>query len=325
LSLRLRTLTLTDLGFADSLRAIAGWNQTLPDWERFLATERDGCFLAECNGVPAGTATTTIYGPELGWIGMVLVHPDFRRRGIGSALLQHSISYLRGCGVRCIKLDATPAGKMVYDRLGFRIEWTLNRWVGRPATEKPPLPAPRPWQAADAALVDSLDANAFGVSRRALLTRLAQQSTVALVLCGSRDRRHRRGAPVLGRSNVGVHPAPEKCDPARAVPARCAHGRTHPAIVTGFGFARAGSQALYLGPVVATDDDAGLRLLEALVARNPDQLVFWDIPDPNEAAVSWAQRHGFTVQRPLIRMFLGDNTNPGNPRCQFAIAGPEVG
>jgi ribosomal protein S18 acetylase RimI-like enzyme len=282
-SLRLRTLTRADFSFADSLRATAGWNQTLADWERFLATEPEGCFLAEWNGVPAGTASTTIYGPELGWIGMVLVHPDFRRRGIGSALLHHSISYLRGCGVRCIKLDATPDGKMVYDRLGFRSEWTLNRWVGRPATVTPTSPDPRPWQEADATRIDSLNAMAFGVSRRSLLTRLANQSTVALVL----------------NSNRGG--------------------------ITGFGFARAGSQALYLGPVVANTPGAGLSLVEALVARKPDQLVFWDIPDPNEAAVSWAQGHGFTVQRPLIRMFLGDNANPGNPRCQFAIAGPEVG
>ena len=125
--LRFRVLGRDDLPFADSLRALAGWNQTLGDWERFLVTEPTGCFLAEWNGTPAGTATTMVYGPELAWIGMVLVHPDFRRRGIGQGLLRHCINSLRERGVRCIKLDATPLGRTVYEGLGFRDEWTLKR------------------------------------------------------------------------------------------------------------------------------------------------------------------------------------------------------
>ena len=39
------------------------------------------------------------------------------------------------------------------------------------------------------------------------------------------DRLQRRSAPVLGRSNVRVHSALEKCDPAQPVLARCARGR----------------------------------------------------------------------------------------------------
>src|SRR2546425_10786138 len=134
--LRFRLLDREDLPFADSLRALAGWNQTLDDWERFLALEPEGCFLADWNGTPAGTATTIVYGPELAWIGMVLVHPEFRRRGIGRALLQHCIDSLRERGVRCIKLDATPVGRAVYRDLGFHDEWTLKRWV------RPSAPAP---------------------------------------------------------------------------------------------------------------------------------------------------------------------------------------
>jgi GNAT superfamily N-acetyltransferase len=278
-------LTGEDLPFADSVRAQAGWNQTIEDWKRFLAAEPTGCFVAEWNCTLAGTATTIVYGRELAWIGMILVHPDYRRRGIGRALLHHCIEYLQGRGVRCLKLDATPLGKKVYDDLGFKNEWTVRRWAGRfaPPQATATEASLRPWRVNDAQLVEQLDATAFGVSRRRLLVALAQQSCGALVL------------------------------------------EAEPGCITGYGLLRPGSRAFYLGPVVAASAEVGIRLVEALVARSDGELIFWDIPDQNEAAVSWAEQHGFTVQRPLTRMFLGENLVPGDPQQQFALAGPEIG
>ncbi len=153
-SLLLRLMTRADLPFADSVRAVAGWNQTIADWERFLAAAPDGCFVAECNGVPVGTATTITYSPALAWIGMVLVHPDFRRRGVGRALLEHCINHLFSHGVRCIKLDATPAGKE-----GIRS-----------------------WRDLDA--VEPFDAAAFGVSRRVVLEPLMRSNRGAVMVEG---------------------------------------------------------------------------------------------------------------------------------------------
>ena len=101
LCISLRVMRQTDLPFADAVRALAGWNQTLDDWRRFLAIEPDGCYLAERNGQSAGTATTIVYGPTVAWIGMVLVHPDYRRKGVGTALLEQCLTYLRTSGVSC--------------------------------------------------------------------------------------------------------------------------------------------------------------------------------------------------------------------------------
>lgn len=282
--LHLRKLGLDDLPFADSLRAFAGWNQTLADWRRFLALEPDGCFLAEWNGTPVGTATTLVYGSLLAWIGMVLVHPDHRRRGIGRALLHHCIRSLRERGVRCIKLDATPAGREVYDGLGFEAEWTLTRWEhaawrGEPASGT----CLRPWQPADGPLLAELDVAAFGVPRDLLLEALMAQG------CGIRVR----------------HVAP---------------GR-----VGGYGLIRPGARARYLGPVAALSAEDGLELVRGLLAESAGEPVFWDIPDANHPAVAWARAHGFRPQRSLTRMFLGENTVPGDPQRQFALAGPEVG
>jgi ribosomal protein S18 acetylase RimI-like enzyme len=283
-SLELRALTAADLPFAAALRALVGWNQTLDDWRRFLAMQPDGCFLARWHGRPAGTATTLIYGPDLAWIGMVLVHPDYRRRRIGRALLTHCITSLQGRGVRCIKLDATPAGKEVYRGLGFKDEWTLARWEHERIEVAPPTEEGlRPWRASDAELVEDIDSAAFGLSRGRLLRALTSNCQRGLVL--------------------------------EAAPGRLA----------GFGLLRPGARALYLGPVAAASNGDGLRLVGALLAGSPGARVFWDIPEQNTGAVAWARQAGFTQQRPLTRMYLGENVARGDPRRQFALAGPEVG
>jgi hypothetical protein len=95
--------------------------------------------------------------------------------------------------------------------------------------------------------------------------------------------------------------------------------------VAGYGLSRPGSRARYLGPVVATSPEPGLAVIDSLLAGNPDDAVFWDIPDPNAVAIAWAEAHEFRRQRTLTRMWLGANERPGNPRLQFALAGPEVG
>jgi ribosomal protein S18 acetylase RimI-like enzyme len=282
-SLHLRLLTEADLPLADRMRALAGWNQTLADWKRFLTDEPEGCFLAEWHRVPAGTATTICYSPALAWIGMVLVHPDYRRRGIGRALLERCIEHLRERRVRCIKLDATPAGRPLYDGLGFKEEWTLTRWE-RAATSKLALESRSGISSVDDTDgIDLLDATAFGVSRKRLISALVKQCLCALL------------------------------------------SELQPGRIDGYGILRDGSAALYLGPVVAGSADTGTRLADALLARTAGRKVFWDIPDQNSAAVRLAETRGFTKQRPLTRLYLGENTTPGDPQRQLAIAGPELG
>ncbi|HEX3989279.1 MAG TPA: GNAT family N-acetyltransferase [Verrucomicrobiae bacterium] len=284
-SLRVRVMQEGDLPFADSLRAVAGWNQTLDDWRRFLAMQPKGCFLAELDGAQAGTATTVVYGSGLAWVGMLLVHPDFRRRGVGRALLLRCIEHLQDLKVKCIKLDATPEGRLVYEKLGFKEGWSLRRWEASlsAGVSESGNCSLRAWDEADLSQLNSLDAQAFGTSRSGLISALARQSRCALTC-------ERAGEGAIG-----------------------------------YGFLREGSRASYLGPVIATLPRDGISIVEAILARAGGTRVFWDIPDLNAAAVDWAASHDFTVQRSLTRMWLGENCCAGNPRQQFAIAGPEMG
>ena len=278
----------TDVRFADRIRDSAGWNQTLQDWQRLLRHDPAGCFVAEWNGRPAGTATTTIYSQDLAWIGMVLVDPDLRRRGIGTALLEHGIEHLRRAGVGCIKLDATPLGRQVYGPLGFVAEWSLSRWqtaelAGSPARSgTSAAPHPRPPDSGGLGCIAELDAAAFGVTRNRMLSMLAAQSQTLVRKDGT--------------------------------------GR-----IVGYGMLRPGQRAHYLGPMVAEDESSGIALADDLLGRLAGLPVYWDIPDANHAAIRVARRYGMDRQRTLTRMYLGENTGPGRPAALWAIAAPEIG
>lgn len=282
MSLVLRTMDPADLEFADSVRAAVGWNQTVADWERLYSVAPDGCFIAEWEGRRAGTGIATCYGTDLAWIGMILVHPDFRRHGIGRAIMSHCLEFLKNRGIACIKLDATPLGKTLYDQLGFRDEWTLARWEAARVTATCSAKGVRPMRDADWPAMEKLDREAFGVSREDLLGKLSLQS-------------------------------------------RCVIHEDAGGGVAGFGMMRPGSRADYLGPVVAANPESGTAIVHALLGAAAGKPVYWDIPDDAIEAVALAKSLGFVSQRPLIRMHLGENRNPGRPRHQFAIADPATG
>lgn len=285
-SLRIRLFQHADFVFADSVRALVGWNQTKDDWMRFLNHQPDGCFIAEWDDQPAGTATTTIYEGKLAWIGMVLVHPDFQRRGIGRALLEHCIAFLQGQGVTCIKLDATPLGKTLYDTLGFKDEWTLRRWESSRfglAVDSVRSRFHRWREVDEIPVAQRLDCASFGVDRWSMVRSIVKNAARSF-----------------------LHLTAEE----------------HP---IGFGVIRKGTRANYLGPLVAESLAAAGPLVGALATACLYQPIFWDIPDANTGAVELAQRLGFQPQRPLIRMFLGENKWPGDPQKIFALAGPEIG
>ena len=276
-----------DLSSCDELRKIAGWNQRTQDWLRFLELSPSGCFVAAREGRVVGTVTTLAYGQEVGWIGMLLVEPNARGQGIGTALLQRAIDYLRAVQVRCIKLDATPKGEELYRKIGFRAEWTLTRFERDQfdSEEMIPCAVPRRWRKTelqDLPGIVSLDAEAFGVARPDLIRSLWASPNVSFV-----------------------------CEMNRQV--------------RGFSMSRAGSVANYFGPIVAESDDMAEMLLRALISVGAAGPIYWDVPDENESAVAFAQRLGFNPQRKLLRMFLGNENRSGNLKKYFGLADPSLG
>jgi GNAT superfamily N-acetyltransferase len=153
------------------------WNQTEPDWRRLLESSPQGCFGAFLDGRLIGTVTTVAYGTELAWIGMMLVDPDYRRRGLGTRLMQTALEHLQRIGVNSIKLDATPSGRPLYESLGFRPEGLIERWEGTgQSAVKKKWPA---WDERDHPALFAFDHLAFGADRSSILASLIADSPVA--------------------------------------------------------------------------------------------------------------------------------------------------
>jgi len=284
-AIEIRRLGVDDLEFADRIREQAGWNQTLDDWRRLLGLNPEGCFFAELDGRPAGTATTTVYGDDdLAWIGMVLVERAARRRGVGGALLTRCISYLRDeRKVKCIKLDATPAGQPLYEKLGFVAEWGIQRWRCSfdSKHEQTVVPARRGGGmgfSLDEAQM-AFDRATFGADRRALLWALAEGALALRVgEAGFGMVRHGAVADYLG-----------------------------PVVAPDWRGARA-----LLEDLVAD-------------ARAGGRAVIWDIPAHSLQAEDFARTLGFSTERSLVRMSLGGRGLEEHPQSVFAIAEPALG
>src|ERR1044072_2501538 len=129
MQVEIRLLFESDIPAAMQLKEAAGWNQTEDDWRRLLLLEPNGCFGAIRDGRLVGTTTTTTYGDELAWVGMVLVDPQHRRQGIAAKLMSVALDYLNG-KVGTVKLDATALGQPVYEKFGFQVESVVERWSG---------------------------------------------------------------------------------------------------------------------------------------------------------------------------------------------------
>jgi GNAT superfamily N-acetyltransferase len=165
-----RKMAAADIDAGLALCRSAGWNQLEDDWKLFLELAPDGARVAiDESGKVAGTVTTINYEDHFSWIGMVLVDPEKKRQGIGTQLLREALKVLEK--MQTVKLDATPAGREVYLKLGFSDEYMLSRMVLR---NKINVPSKKVASISenDFDSIFKADEQIFGASRENLLKRV---------------------------------------------------------------------------------------------------------------------------------------------------------
>jgi hypothetical protein len=236
-------------------------------------------------GRVVATAATLPYGGRCAWISMVLVAGDHRRKGLATRLLRGCIDDVLAAGLVPV-LDATPAGRMVYQPLGFQDAWSFQRLAAQaPRADDWKIPADitihhandKSWPA-----LKAYDAAAFGADRGAIIAAM--------------------GGRLRGIDLFAIH-----------------HDRC-----TGMLLGRDGRVASHLGPLIAEDDETAKALLTHALRIVPGPVLI-DLADSKTAVRRWLEGCGFTPQRPFTRMLYGRSTRFDDGLRTYAVIGPEFG
>ena len=288
--MNIRHAGIEDLWSLHWLRGLAGWNQSLAFWNLVLRAPAAEVFVAAEEARVVGSAMLWSYGNEVDWIGMVIVHPAYRRHGIGRKLLEACLATSAARGVRSIGLDATPSGRPLYRSLGFQEGQALDRWRRSRASKVGQSRATfsNRMNGLEKHIVEQIwksgfDQQSFGVSRESLCAGLAAD---AIAVCS-----------IMA----------DQYNPL------------------GYGMLRHGARRSYLGPLVAENEAAGECLADELLSLSPPRSLLWDIPRSNQAALAYARKHGFAVQRSFVRMWKGPIVEAPRFERVWGIADPALG
>ena len=94
-------------------------------------------FVAEMAGRVAGYAAVWFVADEAE-LGDLAVHPDFRRRGIGSLLLDRALEEARGRAIRVLYLEVRAGNedaRRLYERSGFEVATVRRGYYSHPVED----------------------------------------------------------------------------------------------------------------------------------------------------------------------------------------------
>jgi GNAT superfamily N-acetyltransferase len=97
------------------------WNIDLPGFISFhFGYKYFYPIVAEENNKIVGFGNG-ILNSAVGWLGNILVPPEYRRRGIGYQITKHLVNYFNNKGCTGQLLIASEMGKNIYKKIGFEI------------------------------------------------------------------------------------------------------------------------------------------------------------------------------------------------------------
>lgn len=282
-----------DIPEAMELKNGLGWNQTVADWKRFICLAGEGSFKVAIDRHLAATCLLFIRD-HIAWIAMVIVKEEYKRRGIGRALMEKSLEYCKDRGITLIKLDGTQEAYPLYRGFGFLDEGEVGMFKGRigslnnarPHAHHAPGLKPKQVDLKDLEGIVSIDTEAFGVSRAAMIERLLLDYPESGFVTGEKE-------------------------------------------ISGYILFKPGYHSYQIGPFAASNRKEAEVLLQSVIERiglenrKADISIFSPLNCP--AAARLFKRKGFTCVRRLIRMYKGKNMLRGSDKMMYALSGPEKG
>jgi GNAT superfamily N-acetyltransferase len=167
--------------------------------ELYLSVQPDGWFVIEEGGEIVAAAGAIAYGGFC-WIGLVATHPAAQGRGLATRLSRHLLEWATSRGCVTVALDASDAGRPVYERLGFRAlgpTVELVRDAGRRPHARSGADRLEP---GDLDAILALDRVTFGGDRGTLLRALAREYRDSAYV--TRDRRGRLTGYLVEREQL---------------------------------------------------------------------------------------------------------------------------
>jgi GNAT superfamily N-acetyltransferase len=120
------------------------WGDYIPEvWDDWLADRKSTVFVGEVAGRVVALSRVTFHSPDQAWLGGMRVDPEYRRRGIAGAFLEHDLSHSRAQGARVARLGTghdnvavhTIAARAGMECVGSYMLWTAEAEAAR----TPPL------------------------------------------------------------------------------------------------------------------------------------------------------------------------------------------
>lgn len=113
----IRKATIEDMTFIMFCAEKEGWNPGIEDGKVFYETDPNGFYIAEVDEKRVGCVSGVAYDDRYGFLGLYIVIPEYRNRGIGKKLFAKALEYL---GKRTIGLDGVVDMQESYKAYGFR-------------------------------------------------------------------------------------------------------------------------------------------------------------------------------------------------------------
>ncbi|KFN02865.1 GNAT family N-acetyltransferase [Bacillus clarus] len=164
------------------LSSCIGWDYSLEEIETIL---NSGIVYGVWNerGELVASAAIILYGEKLASIGMVIVHPNYKGRGIGKMITEACIR--RVSEKTPIMLIATEDGKPLYEKLGFQVVSHVSKYICNEYSKSPKYERNTEYifncEEKDLKEIAKIDEMAFGVNRRRFLKCRIKQSQQCVV------------------------------------------------------------------------------------------------------------------------------------------------
>ncbi|MEO1024649.1 MAG: GNAT family N-acetyltransferase [Pseudomonadota bacterium] len=119
--------TLEDVRLILDWAADEGWNPGVEDADAFFATDPEGFFVARLDGLPIASISVVNHSDTFAFLGLYIVRPEHRGRGIGFRLWEHALAH---AGDRVIGLDGVAEQQANYAKSGFTTAGSTARFTG---------------------------------------------------------------------------------------------------------------------------------------------------------------------------------------------------